>query len=128
MFPFFLSCFLSFITDTPVNLHVATDTEDSERQKLIYQTTYNFMKRAAQQLGIKGIRAILNAIEREGGCSLKRIEQSSIRFIVRFYSQESLAKFNGQCLNGELAKTLTAHLITDGDIRKAEYSLDHQRH
>ncbi|XP_071804494.1 uncharacterized protein [Asterias amurensis] len=105
--------------DTPVKMHVATDPVDFARQKLIYQTTYLFMQRAAQQLGIKGVQGIINAIEHEGGCSLKRIERSSIRFIVRFYSQESLAKFNGQCLNGELAKTFTAHLITDGDIRKA---------
>ncbi|XP_071795675.1 uncharacterized protein [Asterias amurensis] len=104
-------------TVLPVNMLVKNPA-DSARQKLTYDVIYKFMKQAAQAISMKGLMEIIKRIEDEGGCVVERVERRSIRFIVRFYSQESLDKFRGRCLNGELAEKLTVHLMTVDEIRE----------
>ena len=116
LFFLFLRVFILF-TAVPVNMLVKNPTE-SARQKLTYDIIYEFMKRAAQDISMKKLNEIIKRLEDECGCVVERVEKSSIRFILRFYSQESLDKFRGQCLNGALAKKLTDHLMTDDDIRE----------
>ncbi|XP_033639065.1 leucine-rich repeat-containing protein 31-like [Asterias rubens] len=91
---------------------------DSARQKLTYDVIYEFMKQAAKDISMKKLKEIIKKLEDGGGCAVERLEKSSIRFIVRFYSQESLDKFRGRCLNGELAEKLTVHLMTVDEIRE----------